>query len=684
MTAKINVAELTERGCAAAKAEKLTSQVNGLLRELPAAQCWQKISKELLTPADSFELHRFFFETVYAEWQAEKSGPPPAWLPSERELQQSNIGRMMQEKGMASYTDFHKWSVENRETFWQELIDKLGIDFDASYNSIVDLSGGVDAPQWLPGAKFNIARSCFPEAQKNEVAIVYKAEGGAIQKMSYDALDRLSNRVANSLVQAGFKAGDAIAIDMLMTVEAVAIYLGIVKAGCAVIGIADSFAPDEIATRLRIGKAKGIFTQDFILRGSKSLPMYEKVTKAEAPRAIVLPAKDKVTLELRSGDISWKDFLVNNEVFDLVPADPHNATNILFSSGTTGDPKAIPWTQTTPLKCGVDAYLHHDIQPGDVLAWPTSLGWMMGPWLIYAALLNKASMALYYGVPTGKEFAQFVQDAKITMLGVVPSLVKAWKNSGCLKGLDWSGIKIFSSTGECSNAEDMLFLMASAGYKPVIEYCGGTEIGGGYITGTVVQPASPATFSTASLGLDLQILDEAGKPADNGEVFVVPPSIGLSTELLNRDHHEVYYNGTPTGPHGEVLRRHGDQMERLAGGFFRAHGRADDTMNLGGIKISSAEIERVLNSLPEVHETAAIAVPPKGGGPSLLVIYTVTKPDSDVNKEELKGKMQQVIKSHLNPLFKIHEAVLIEALPRTASNKVMRRVLRAEFVKTIK
>ena len=90
-----------------------------------------------------------------------------------------------------------------------------------------------------------------------------------------------------------------------------------------------------------------------------------------------------------------------------------------------------------------------------------------------------------------------------------------------------------------------------AGYRPVIEYCGGTEIGGGYLTGTLMQPASPATFSTPALGSDLVLLDEAGRPTDNGEVFLVPPTLGYSLTLLNRDHHEVYFAGTPparTGP----------------------------------------------------------------------------------------------------------------------------------------
>ena len=139
---------------------------------------------------------------------------------------------------------------------------------------------------------------------------------------------------------------------------------------------------------------------------------------------------DEPPIELRSDDLSWEEFLSDSGQFNSVGCDPHDHTNILFSSGTTGEPKAIPWTQTTPIKCAADAYLHHDIQQGNVLAWPTNLGWMMGPWLIYASLINQATIALYDGAPTEREFGEFVQNARVTMLGVVPSLVRSLEKYG--------------------------------------------------------------------------------------------------------------------------------------------------------------------------------------------------------------------------------------------------------------
>ncbi len=658
-------------GLEKAEALKISETVNRRISTQSATACWYEISRYILTPEHPFTLHQLLYDTVYADFDRTTYGPPPAWFPTDEDITAANITRLMLELSIKTYPELHAWSIANRDGFWQMMIRTLGIKAIETNREPQKDATGIATHL----AKLNIVNSCF-SAPDDAIAIIAQREGDDnLVTLTYHELARLTNRVANGLVDFGLKPGDAVAVDIPMNAESVAIYLGIVKAGCVVVGIADSFAPDEIATRLRIGKAKAIFTQDYINRAGKRLPLYEKVIAANAPKAVVSSCKgsDTVAKTEREADITWRDFLSDTETFTAVLCDPDAHTNILFSSGTTGKPKAIPWTHTTPIKCAADAHLHHDIHPGDVLAWYTNLGWMMGPWLIYASLINRATIALYDGVPTGREFGVFVQNAKVSMLGVVPTLVRAWKRTDCMQGLDWQTIRAFSSTGECSNPEEMLYLMSLAGYKPVIEYCGGTEIGGGYVTGTRVQPAAPSTFTTAALGLDFLLFDDTGNPSDTGEVFIVPPSLGLSTSLLNADHNEVYFAGTP----GPNLRRHGDALERLTDNYYRIHGRVDDTMNLSGIKVSAAEIEEVLNVLEEIQETAAVAVSPKDGGPSQLVIYAVLiQPESAPIKQELHTKLQAELSEHLNPLFRIHDVVIVDVLPRTASNKVMRRLLR--------
>jgi acetyl-CoA synthetase len=605
----------------------------------------------------------------------------PAWVPSLEFIQTTNIAWLMRRTGMNSYEALRAWSVRHRDEYWKLAIERLGVAFRQQFDRIMDLSDGPEQPRWLPGAKYNIVESCFA-APADSPAIIYQAQGGPLASITVGELRALAIHVGANLRRRGFQANDRLAIIMPMTAESVAIYLGIILAGCVAVGIADSFQPKEIATRVHAARVSGVFTQDFQVRSGKLLALYANVIEADSPRAIVLPAKDRLSGDLREGDLGWSEFLGPVDHFEPVPREPSDPITILFSSGTTGEPKAIPWTMTTPIKCAADAHFHQDVHPGDVLVWPTNLGWMMGPWLVFASLINRAAMGLFYGAPTGAEFGRFVQDAKATMLGVVPSLVRTWRHTDCMRDLNWHDLKVLSSTGECSHRDDMNWLMSLAGGRPVIEYCGGTEIGGAYITGTVTKPCVPATFNTAALGLDFVILDDRGMPAENGEAFVVPPSIGLSNTLLNKDHHEIYFAGTPVGPNGQGLRRHGDEMQNLGGGYWRALGRADDTMNLGGIKVSSAEIEQALQSVPQVKETAAIAISPDGG-PSQLIIYAACSAGQSLDKGVLKTSMQDCIKRDLNPLFKIHDLILVDALPRTPSNKVMRRVLRDGYLSTL-
>ena len=178
-------------------------------------------------------------------------------------------------------------------------------------------------------------------------------------------------------------------------------------------------------------------------------------------------------------------------------------------------------------------------------------------------------------------------------------------------------------------------------------------------------------------GGEFVLIDEEGKVGDRGEMFLVPPIPGLSTELLNRDHHEVYFKDAPVYQ-GIGLRRHGDELLRMENGYYRAQGRSDDSMNLGGIKVSSVQIEEIINQLDFVKESAAIAVSPVEGGPSQLVVYAVCLP-TDESVETKLSMARQIIRNKLNPLFKVQELIELEALPRTASGKVMRRNLRTRY-----
>lgn len=603
----------------------------------------------------------------------------PIWFPNNKDLEKSNLHQWMRELGMAEFAEFHQWTASSRVAFWTGAIEKLGVKFNQEPENVLNDEKGTANAIWLDQARLNIVESCFL-APPTDVAILFQKPGHPIQRQTYQELRARANRVANSLVKAGCEPGEAIAVVMPMTAWSVAIYLGIILAGCSVVSIADSFAAPEISTRLTISNAKFVFTYDHQKRAGKKLPLYSKVATSTDIPAIVLNAEVNLDCKLRSQDISWIDFLAAETEFDSVDCASGDTINILFSSGTTGDPKAIPWNHTTPIKCAVDGFCHQNIQPGDVCAWPTNLGWMMGPWLIFASLMNKATIALFEDAPTGSEFGTFIQETEVTMLGVVPTIVKAWEASGCMNDLDWSNIKCFSSTGESSQANTMVFLSALANIKPVIEYCGGTEIGGGYVSSVNILPNIPAAFNSPAVGLNFLLLDPIDhQVSEQGEVFLIPPSIGLSDRLINRDHFETYYAQTPKLKDIPQLRRHGDYFRKFPtanGPVFEAGGRADDTMNLGGIKISSAEIERVLNQVDSVIESAAVSYSPLEG-PDQLIIFAVLSRETDAS--QLQKTMNQALKTELNPLFKVHSVEPVSAMPRTASGKVMRRKLRDQI-----
>ncbi len=615
------------------------------------AQRWQALVQQQGS-FWSWEEAQRHYRSIHAN-----SPVPVAWWPDETTVEQANITQVQRALGLASYADFYQWSVENKADFWETAINRLGIAFRHPYQTVLDLADGPEHPRWLPGARLNIVESCF-QAAADKTALVVRDEADNEQRWTYAELDSLTQRVASGLTTLGLAPGDRVGLYMPLSAEAAAAYLGIIRAGMVAVLIADSFSAGELERRLALADTKLLITVDTYSYNNKPLVVYDRVKQAQSPRAVVVAAGE---ISLRPDDLYWSDFL-GDSAAPTHEASPDDLISILFSSGTTQEPKAIPWTHLTPIKCATDAHFHQDVHPDDVLTWTTGMGWMMGPWAIFAALMNRATLALFVGSGASPQFGRFMQDVGVTVLGTIPSLVRVWRSTPVMEQYDWP-VRVLSSTGEPSSADDYFYLMWLTGFRaPIVEYCGGTEIGGGYLTGSVVQPAAPATFTTPTLGTELRFRDEAsGQLSSNqsGEVFIVPPAIGLSQRLLNRDHHQEYYVGVPTLDDGTPLRKHGDTYRVLGRvgdtTFYRSGGRTDDSMNLGGIKVSAVEIEKVLNQHPAVQESAAVAVAPPDGGPEQLVVHYVAA--AEMPTDVLKKELQKTLSTELNPLFRIQRLV---------------------------
>lgn len=681
---------------------------------LSPSAAWRIMSKELLHPNQPHALHRLMYESIYWNWDSSKLGPPLAWFPSQESARETNLGRLMEARGkellgpsyyspIESFPAFQKFSAEHPDIYWPLALDELSLHFHVPPKCIFSAPdearpGGT----WLPGAVLNAAECCLlpkPSRGKTDLckALIWRTEGQrSLQSMTLAELRVRVSRVANALDATGLQEGAAIALCMPMTASTIIVYLAIILAGYVVVSVADSFVAHEIATRLRVGNASAIFTQDHILRGGKILPLYSRIVEAKSPMAIVLPANGcSLEVTLRSGDVSWDAFLALadrvNEQWEYQakqqPIERH--TNILFSSGTSGEPKAVPYSHLQPLRLGSEGWSHLDIKAGDIFVWPTNFGWMMGPMLIYSCLLNGATVGVYNGSPVLRGFGEFIQDAGVTFLGTVPTIVKTWRKTHCMNGLDWSQIRVFCSTGETSSVDDDLWLSARSFYKPVLEACGGTELASAFLRGCVLQPQALGAFSTPTMGTTFVILDEKRHPYPQDEPCVgelaLMPMLGASHTLLNADHDAIYYKGMPMYK-GVQLRRHGDLFERTVGGYYRAHGRSDDTMKLGGIKVSAIEIERVCNKVnPHIIETAAIGAPPPGGGPEQLVVFSVINDTwHNATEDQLKEIFSKALQNYLNPLFKVSRVVLVSELPRTGTNKVIRRALRSQIIQETK
>ena len=291
--------ELIKRGLGSTEAEVFQKAIVNLNSTCTPEQIWQWIYTHLLKPFHPVSVHSYLHSAIFSS-RTISEGPAPAWIPHDKVIKSSNIYWLMKKTGKETFKDLYQWSVSERNAYWQTVVERLNILFKKKYSSVLDLSNGIEKPQWCKDASINIVDSCF-QAPNDAIAIVYQDESNVIKNMSIKDLKMMATRVACSLVDNGIKKGDRIAVIMPMTVEAVAFYLGAILAGCTVVTIADSFVPEEMSVRLKIAPCRFVFTQDFSFRDGKTLPLYDKRKAAAAPPAIVF--SKSVPSDLREGDV---------------------------------------------------------------------------------------------------------------------------------------------------------------------------------------------------------------------------------------------------------------------------------------------------------------------------------------------------------------------------------------------
>ncbi|MBX7175004.1 MAG: AMP-binding protein [Pyrinomonadaceae bacterium] len=364
------------------------------------------------------------------------------------------------------------------------------------------------------------------------------------------------------------------------------------------------------------------------------------------------------------------------------PTSANDPLIILYTSGTTGKPKGIAHVHCGfPIKAAEDMAFGTDVGKGTRISWVTDIGWMMGPWLIYGALLNGATMVLYDGspdYPNPDRMWEFTAKHKVEILGISPTLVRglATKGDDLPKKHDLSSLRVFASTGEPWNPEPWRWLFEVVGDSklPIINYSGGTEISGGILMNNPLVPIKPCGFSAPCLGIDADVLDENGESVADGkvgELAIKKTWLGMAQGFWNEPERylETYWNRF------ENIWVHGDFALKDEDGHWFILGRSDDTLKVAGKRVGPAEVESILVGHEAVAEAAVIGIPDEIKG-TAMIAFCVLKEE----KDGLEAELKQLIAKEMGKPLQPNRIYFISALPKTRNAKVMRRVIRAAYL----
>lgn len=616
------------------------------------------------------------------------------WRPDDETIQRANLTQFMRQHNLADYADLMQRSTADPAWFTEALLHFLNIEFYEPYQQVLDLSRGSAWPQWCVGGRMNIIHNCLDKhigtPIENHQALKWEGEEGAVLSLTYGELNRQVSQVANGLRTLGLGKGDAIGIYMPMVPEIAVALLAIAKIGAISLPLFSGYGAHAIQSRLEDAEAKALFTADGLLRRGQSVPMKpiadEAAVAVPSLQHIIVLQRANLKAPMQAGRDHWWHELISPQSATAAtePTAAEDPLMILYTSGTTGRPKGALHTHCGfPVKAAQDMAFGTDVHPGDTIYWMTDMGWMMGPWLVFGALLLGATFFLYDGAPDypGPErLWQLVGRHRITALGVSPTLVRALVPHGSqpLQGQDLSSLRCFASTGEPWNPGPWLWLFETVGQRrlPIINYSGGTEISGGIVMGNPILPLKPAAFSGPCPGIAADILDENGQSVTNqvGELVIKAPWIGMTRGFWKDParYEEAYWSRWPD------VWLHGDWAARDSDGMWYILGRSDDTIKIAGKRLGPAEIESILVEHPDVVEAAAIGVPHEVKG-SELIAFCVLRSASTPN-DALRQALHASIVAAMGKPLAPKGIYFVADLPKTRNAKVMRRVVRAAYL----
>jgi acetyl-CoA synthetase len=607
-----------------------------------------------------------------------------AWVPTLEQLESANVQRLARRLGCADYDSLHRVSIDDPDRFWRAVRDDLGFPFASDWSEVVDISRGPEWATWFSGARLNIANACvhrWASERPDEEAVVWRPEDGGRSSLSFSELSFEVKRLAEALVALGIEPGDPVGLLLPMAPQAAIASHACAHVGAVQVPIFSGFAAHAVAARLENAGAKALITADATLRRGKivELKAVSDEALAECPtveRVIVWNRLDTDCPMQKGRDVWWEDAVADRPgTLQALDVEAEHPYLLAYTSGTTGRPKgALHVHGGFLLSIARETAYQANLSSRSRVLFATDMGWIMGPWTVVGAGATGSCVVYMEGAPDWPHdrLWQLVEEERVTMLGVSPTLVRALLPSGD-PATNLSSLEAVVTTGEPWNRGPYDWLdehVCGDGRIPIVNCSGGTEVGACFLSVCWLVPSKPLSLGYPALGEDMDVYDDDGRPVrgEVGELICKRPWPGMTRGVWgDPDRYiETYWKRFPG------VWTHGDWASVDEDGYWFLHGRSDDTLNIAGKRIGPAELESAALDHPAVAEAAAIGVPHDVKG-EVAWLYCVLKAGSEATADEVTS----IVADELGKAFSPARVVFVSALPKTRSAKVVRRAVRA-------
>jgi len=599
----------------------------------------------------------------------------------------------------ADYDKLYRESLESPETFWKR--ETASLVWRKPWTKL--LSWELPHARWFDGATLNITESCLDQHLKTDVAkktaIIWESEldegkPTSIRRLTYEGLYHEVVRCAGALAKLGVTKGDRVAIYMGMVPEVAIAMLACARLGATHSVVFGGFAADALRDRINDCKAKVLITQDGGMRRGNLVPLKATADNAAAQcpsiqKVLVFRhlGQEKAPITMTAGrDVEWAEALgsAGKGGETAVEVEAEHPLFILYTSGSTGKPKGVLHT-TAGYLAGVHVTTKYvfDLRPDDIYWCTADVGWVTGhSYVVYGPLSNGATCFMYEGAPNFPDNGRFwrmIERHKITILYTAPTAIRAfvrWGDEWPQKS-NLSSLRLLGTVGEPINPEAWVWYHKTigGGRCPVVDTWWQTETGA--IMMTTLPGAAyskPGSTGLPFFGVVPDIVTKDGKsvpPTEGGGFLVLKkPWPSMLRTIWGDDERfkKQYWSDVP----GAYFT--GDGGRRDEDGYFWVVGRIDDVLNVAGHRIGTAEIESALVSHPAVAEAAAVGKPDDLKGQALVVFVTL-KPGHQANAE-MKSKLVAQVETEIGKFARPDTIRFADALPKTRSGKIMRRLLK--------